>query len=122
MKRDLSLFPSIINRLTSSLRYSTNNDSETPRNFAGTFRYAKRNLPKSDYAGQISFRARKEERSPKPLGRKKNSFSEQTTAKFVRPMPRTVGFAARGTVALRNHKDRPCHLQRDPPDFEHAAC
>ncbi|EFN60806.1 hypothetical protein EAG_12130 [Camponotus floridanus] len=25
----------------------------------------------------------------------KNSFSEQTTAKFVRPMPRTVGFAAR---------------------------
>lgn len=36
--------------------------------------------------------------SPKPLGRK-NSFPEQTSAKFVRPVPRTVGFAARGAAA-----------------------
>jgi len=55
-----------------------------------------RSRPKSDYAGQNPPSHPQRGRSD-PVSRSagKNSFSEQTTAKFVRPMPRTVGFAAR---------------------------
>lgn len=74
----------------------------------------KRSLLKFDYTGQIS-RTQKKERTPKPLSGK-NNFSEQTSAKFVRPVPRTVGFAARGRMAkpqgsLVAPSERPARFQ-----------
>lgn len=74
-----------------------------------------RSRPKSDYAGQISPRPQGgRKQSLKPLGRK-NGFSEQTTAKFVRPERhiRHVGFAACRTTTRRNRKDRRWHSRRE---------
>ncbi|CAL1678965.1 unnamed protein product [Lasius platythorax] len=59
-------------------------------------RYTKEVLPKSDYAGQnLPSHPQRSRNDPLSRSGGKNSFSEQTTAKFVRPAPRTVGFAAR---------------------------
>ena len=57
---------------------------------------------------------------PKPLSGK-NNFSEQTSAKFVRPVPRTVGFAAHGRLAkpqgpLVAPSERPARFAK------HATC
>lgn len=55
-----------------------------------------RSRPKSDYAGQnLPSHPQRDRNNPVSRSEGKNSFSEQTTAKFVRPAPRTVGFAAR---------------------------
>lgn len=83
-----------------------------------------RSRPKSDYAGQISSftcRERRREQSLKLLGRK-NGFTEQTTAKFVRPVPRTVGFAAcRAAARAKPQGPSVAPAEGDPIGSEHAG-
>lgn len=82
-----------------------------------------RSRPKSDYAGQISPQPLGgQKQSLKPLGRK-NGFSGQTTAKFVRPVRhvqsvlrlagRPLGETARAVAGTPR--------ERDPIGSEHAA-